>query len=380
MKKNYYLVIIQLLLSFGAFAQVVAYPSVNDSNVLGASCTDLHYVNPFVVGHQNNVSVVYYISLSDAQNEINVLPRFYEPISNPQTIYARVNSNVDSDFVIEECTLISEEAGGGPPPGITPCYFDVCDMDGNGSEEVYLNNLQCKYSGYGFPTETFCASSDDDIETTFYLSHSDAENETNPINGVYTITSSQTFYRKIKNTTTNEFLIDDLLNVNLVSCSTDTDSDGIPDLAEDANKNSLYTDDDTDKDGLKNYEDDDDDNDGILTINEDANNNGNPADDDTNVNGVPDYLEAESTLSTRKAIILDFRLYPNPVKNGFNIESKHGINSICIYTVSGRVVEKNNYENPELTVSISSKKLSKGTYFIKVISEYGTAYRRLVKE
>ncbi|WP_100615425.1 T9SS type A sorting domain-containing protein [Confluentibacter citreus] len=377
--KYFYIVFCLLFSIFHVSAQVIAYPSINDSKVLGANCADLHFVNPIVIGHQLNVSVSYYVSLSDAQNEANALERFYEPISNPQTIYVRVDSNLNSDFAIEEYIIDSAVSDGGPPPGISPCYFDACDVDGNGSEIIYLNNLRCKYDGYGFPTTAFCGSLDNEIETTYYLTENDAVNETNSVNPIYTLTSSQTFYRKIKNITTNEFLIDDLLNVNLVSCITDTDLDGIPDLAEDSNKNLLYDDDDTDQDGLKNYEDADDDGDGILTINEDYNNNGDPSDDDIDGSGVADYLEFNVTLSLEDIKFNSVTIYPNPAYESLFINSKEDLESVTIYNVSGIAIQNVSFKKISQTDKISTENLSQGVYFIKIKSGSRNEYHRFIK-
>ncbi len=96
----------------------------------------------------------------------------------------------------------------------------------NGSELVYLDNLRALYEGYAFPTTSFCASQANEIITTYYLTETDAMNETNPVNSIYSLTGTQNFYRKIKNINTNEFLIDDMLNVTVVTCTADTDIEG----------------------------------------------------------------------------------------------------------------------------------------------------------
>lgn len=372
------LIIFILFLSYNCFSQVVAYPSTNESQVWGASCADLHDVTPIVIGHQINVTVAYYNSMSNALNELNSLERFYEPTSDPQTIYARVDSTLNSDYAIAECVLDDDDNQF--PPGITPCSLDVCDIGGNGSELVDLTRLRCKYDGYSFPTSTFCNSLDNEVETKYYLTNADATNETNEIaNGLLTVTGSHNIFRKIKNTNTNEFLIDDLITVNLVTCSTDTDADGIPDLLEDANKNLLKEDDDTDKDGLKNYEDTDDDGDGVLTINEDYNGNGDPTDDDTNANGVPDYLEFNVTLGNQEDRLKVLKIYPNPATNDFKVEANNFINSVGIFDLFGKQVKEMSFKKLSKTQSIKIKNLEAGTYFIKINSGTKTIFRKLIK-
>ncbi|TXD46292.1 tandem-95 repeat protein, partial [Polaribacter sp. IC073] len=77
---------------------------------------------------------------------------------------------------------------------------------------------------------------------------------------------------------------------------TDDDGDGIPTKNEDVvTIDGDPTNDDSDNDGIPNYLDDDDDNDGILTADEDNNNNGDFNDDDDNNDGIPDYLDNTDT-------------------------------------------------------------------------------------
>ncbi|HNW52073.1 MAG TPA: Ig-like domain-containing protein [Prolixibacteraceae bacterium] len=73
----------------------------------------------------------------------------------------------------------------------------------------------------------------------------------------------------------------------------DSDSDGVPDLAEDVNKNGNPCDDDTDKDGIANYLDTDDDGDNLPTLTEDWNQSGDPSDDDNDNDGIPNYLDTD---------------------------------------------------------------------------------------
>lgn len=85
----------------------------------------------------------------------------------------------------------------------------------------------------------------------------------------------------------------------------DSDLDGLPDFIEDLNNNGTHCDDDTDKDGIPNYIDNDDDGDGLLTIIEDWNHNGNPADDDTDLDGIPNYLDTDDDNDTILTITED---------------------------------------------------------------------------
>jgi len=79
----------------------------------------------------------------------------------------------------------------------------------------------------------------------------------------------------------------------ITSCGTfeDTDGDGIFDEFEDLNEDNDYSNDDTDQDGIPNYNDTDDDGDGVLTADEDINNDGDFTNDDTDGDGVVNYLD-----------------------------------------------------------------------------------------
>lgn len=74
----------------------------------------------------------------------------------------------------------------------------------------------------------------------------------------------------------------------------DVDGDTVSNNDEDVDGDGDVTNDDTDEDGVANYNDVDDDNDEILTKDEDANGDGDPTNDDTDGDGIPDYLDADS--------------------------------------------------------------------------------------
>jgi hypothetical protein len=71
--------------------------------------------------------------------------------------------------------------------------------------------------------------------------------------------------------------------------TTDHDGDGVASIDEDVDKDT-YFDDDTDGDGVPNYQDVDDDNDGILTKDE-YDKNEDDVVDDSDEDGTPDYLD-----------------------------------------------------------------------------------------
>jgi len=83
-----------------------------------------------------------------------------------------------------------------------------------------------------------------------------------------------------------------------MSCTdlADTDGDNVFDINEDLNGNNNLDDDDTDGDGIPNYQDEDDDGDGVNTADEDYDNDGNPMNEDSDGDQIPDYLDAQDVV------------------------------------------------------------------------------------
>jgi len=75
-----------------------------------------------------------------------------------------------------------------------------------------------------------------------------------------------------------------------------------------------------------------------------------------------------------------FVLHPNPARNILNIDAKTAINimSITIFNVLGQVVTA--IPNSKNVSSINVTDLKTGTYFIKIVSDKGTAYTKFLKE
>lgn len=75
-----------------------------------------------------------------------------------------------------------------------------------------------------------------------------------------------------------------------------------------------------------------------------------------------------------------FSVYPNPAKQVLNLETKAeiGVKSINIYNILGQMVIA--IPNAESVSSIDVSDLKTGTYFIKVITDKGTANAKFIKE
>lgn len=70
-----------------------------------------------------------------------------------------------------------------------------------------------------------------------------------------------------------------------------------------------------------------------------------------------------------------FALFPNPVKNTLNIASESEVNSLEIYDNLGRLIRK---ESKQRSVKVDD--LSKGVYYLKIISKDKFYYEKFIKE
>jgi uncharacterized repeat protein (TIGR01451 family) len=72
------------------------------------------------------------------------------------------------------------------------------------------------------------------------------------------------------------------------------------------------------------------------------------------------------------------QIYPNPVKDIININSKNGINSVQLFDVNGRILMTKISSGIEEVVPFAD--YSKGIYFLRIITEAGTKTEKIVKE
>ncbi len=240
------------------------------------------------------------------------------------------------------------------------------------------------------------------VPVVFYHSLADAQTGTDPIvSSTYVSTSNpETLY------VAGNGLIK-VINLSVIDCAVDADNDGVSTDLEDVNGDTNLANDDTDFDGLPNYNDNDDDgdliltnveyvfnkttsnttavldsdsdgipnyldndddNDGVLTFLEDYNHDGNPANDDTNSNGTPDFLENAVALGVHAIAVKNesVKVYPNPATTILNIQNMaiDSITTIEIYSVNGTLVKS--IKPAESLTSISVTDLQSGVYFVKV--------------
>lgn len=165
-----------------------------DDNNDGIAIFNLNTQTPIILASQStaasNYSVSYHITATDAVT--GALPILntssYINLSNPQTIYARVQNNSTSQFEVGNFQLIVN-----PQLIITaPTLFKVCDNDSQPNDSFTTFNLLAFISPY-IPSSGYTIS--------FYLDASFTINISNPSSFVNTTVPQTIFYKVTNNST-----------------------------------------------------------------------------------------------------------------------------------------------------------------------------------
>lgn len=358
-----------------AFGQATANPASDlvrcDEDGDGVEEFNLTTTIDEILGTQdpNNYSVGYFVTLPDAQNGTNQLPfpEGYFNITNPQTIYARVENQTNGDFDTTSFELIAI-----PLPILgQPNNLFVNDGDGDGIATFDLTLNDDVVSG-GNP----------DAIVSYFTSEADAELNFNSITTPEAYTNSANpqeifvglFSGDCYDSNTSFTILADEVSL------PDGDNDGVPDAVEDLNNNGDLTDDDTDGDTIPNFMDDDDD--GDRTADEDYNNNGSPTDDDKNNNGIPDYLDESVTLSTQTFATETIAVFPNPTQHTITIqwETTTQVNTVAVYGLDGKLLTNQPVSGTHTNKTLDLSKVANGIYFIKISTQRGTVTQKVIKK
>ena len=164
-----------------------------DTNNDGLETIVLNDKTPEILGTQNpaDFTVYYYTSLQNAQDNIDPLnSASYTNVTNPQTIYARLVSNVNRDCYITtsfNLVLVGK-------PALNTATLAVCDdavdgSDTNGSATFTLSSTSGQLlSNSGFTL-------------TWHGSQPDADNNRNPLpSSYYAATGTQVYARAVNST------------------------------------------------------------------------------------------------------------------------------------------------------------------------------------
>ncbi|WP_282136693.1 T9SS type B sorting domain-containing protein [Seonamhaeicola maritimus] len=197
-----------------------------ESGINGVADFYFYLKDAEILNGQPNKQVLYYETAADADAGTNPIDKWgaYANISNPQTIYVRVENITDancygtSSFGLEVGSI---------PLFNKPENIVVCDDISNDGVETFDLNLKVTEIEAGI---------DDNLTVTFHTSRYDAENGFNPIDNTFTnYTNPQQIYGRITNGTYCHGITDFTISIVQVPQVTlpeplevcDTDYDGI---------------------------------------------------------------------------------------------------------------------------------------------------------
>ncbi|WP_274476326.1 T9SS type B sorting domain-containing protein [Mangrovimonas aestuarii] len=194
---------------------------------------DLSLKDSEVIGSQTNCNVSYFESLENAQNNTNEISAIYTNTENPQQIFARIESNGNSNCF--DTTSFYLSVFQTPLTNDIP-DFEVCDDNTdndsfNGKTTVDLSAWNSQILNGLNPLE---------FEVSYHSSFEDAENKINPLpNSYYNLTPfEEIIYFRLENKNnincyiTSQFnlIVNPIplaINTTLIQCDEDGNSDSI---------------------------------------------------------------------------------------------------------------------------------------------------------
>ncbi len=150
----------------------------------------LNTKDPEILNNQSGKEVLYFETQIDAINRTNSINKNldYTNLSNPQTIYTRVENNTDQDCFGVSSFILEV---GSVPLFNPPTTFAICDDISNDGFETFNLNDKIIEMSQGIP---------ENLSIRFYTSFTDAENLQNEIALDYTnIINPQQIYARVEN-------------------------------------------------------------------------------------------------------------------------------------------------------------------------------------
>ncbi len=165
--------------------------SVCDTDQDGFTAIDLTQFNDQITNNQPGFSVSYFLTEEGAENGIGTLSNTYTNTSNPQTLFARVNSSSTGCPSINSFQIEVLPA----PESSDVTDIIICDTDQDGISIINLNNKISE-----------AVTSTINRNITFHYNQADADNDINNIlNTSMHATETGTIVMRIENTTTGCF-------------------------------------------------------------------------------------------------------------------------------------------------------------------------------
>ncbi|MDT8347544.1 MAG: PKD domain-containing protein, partial [Flavobacteriaceae bacterium] len=156
----------------------------------GTEQFDLNSAINDVLGTQSptDFNVSFHSSQADADNNANPLPLLYDNVSNPETVFVRIENALNGAcFDTTSFVLTVDEQ---PTAGVVD-DFSLCDADNNGSEAIDLTT---------FDNEVINAQTGP-FNITYYDSQADADNATNALPNTISVNAGavRTVFARIEN-------------------------------------------------------------------------------------------------------------------------------------------------------------------------------------
>ncbi|PTX58934.1 gliding motility-associated-like protein [Kordia periserrulae] len=171
----------------------------------GESTFDLSITrNEIAAGISQNLTISFYTTLADAENNTNPIPDTFTNTVNPQAIYARISNDSECITVADFALNVIQVPEANPAPDVT-----VCDVDYDG--QVVFDLTEAEFSILNIRQ--------DNVVITYHETQDDADNGANAIANPTNYTNSnnpQPIFVRLFNTISGCYVIVPFtLNVNL---------------------------------------------------------------------------------------------------------------------------------------------------------------------
>ncbi|MFK7748458.1 MAG: L-type lectin-domain containing protein, partial [Kordia sp.] len=173
----------------------------DDETADGFTAVDLNVKNDEISGGIPGLSVRYYLTQADAENDANALAIPYTNISNPQIVFVRVETPNTGCYVTTTLNISVVDA-----LQVFPAIpLEYCDTDNDGIGVFDIQSTENQITG-GMQT---------DIVVTYYETLENAENDVNEITNTTAYSNinpeTQTIHVRVENVLTGCFNVVDLI-------------------------------------------------------------------------------------------------------------------------------------------------------------------------
>jgi gliding motility-associated-like protein len=141
---------------------------------------------------QDNITVDYFETMDDLEADTNAIPNpsSYNNITNPQTVFIKINNTISNCYAVVPLELIVDL-----PPAINPISsYDICDTETDMADLTQIDPILLD--------ET------ENVIVAYFSSEEDARNQENALNTNYTyLTNNDLIFARVAFSTTQCFII-----------------------------------------------------------------------------------------------------------------------------------------------------------------------------